>query len=98
MRIRYESDIRNAGRKTMEKSLSKRLQRIKRVVAKKGLKMNPCLSEETIAKFEKRSKVQLPLDYRSFLQVVGNGGDGPPYYGLLKLGEVPEDYFQSAVK
>jgi hypothetical protein len=29
--------------------------------------------------------------YRAFLLLIGDGGAGPPHYGLLRLGEVPDD-------
>jgi hypothetical protein len=44
--------------------------------------MNPCLKEAEISAFEKRYHIELPQDYRLFLMEVGNGGKGPPYYGL----------------
>lgn len=54
--------------------------------------MNPCLEESSILEFETRFKVRLPEDFRTFLRVVGNGGAGPPFYDLVRLGEIPEDY------
>ena len=38
---------------------------------------------------EARHRIELPEGYRRFLTVMGNGGVGPPAYGLMSLGEVP---------
>ncbi|HZN37118.1 MAG TPA: SMI1/KNR4 family protein, partial [Pirellulaceae bacterium] len=38
-----------------------------------------------------RSGCALPDGYRRFLQHVGNGGSGPPSFGLLRLGQTPND-------
>jgi hypothetical protein len=76
--------------------LLERIEQVKRRIALKGLRLNPCLSENEIASFEKRYDVQLPLECRTFLMLVDNGGDGPPRYGLMKLGEVPNDFRRPA--
>jgi hypothetical protein len=47
-------------------------------------KLNNCLSEIEIQKFEKIYQIVLPLDYRNFINNIGNGGVGPAY-GLYKL-------------
>lgn len=36
--------------------------------------------------FEKYNKIKFPEKYREFLLKAGNGGDGPPYYGVFDLG------------
>ena len=46
--------------------------------------LNPCLTEDEVQAFERRSNVILPDDYRQFLLQFGNGGAGPGY-GMLKL-------------
>lgn len=51
--------------------------------------LNSPLSPESVSRFEARLGVSLPEDYREFLSDVGNGGAGPPSYGLLRLGETP---------
>jgi len=51
--------------------------------------MNPVLSENEIIKFETKYKIKLPLDYKSFLMEIGNGGAGP-YYGVFALGKYDE--------
>ena len=47
--------------------------RIQEKVKAMQIEMGECLSEETIAAFENRFKVQLPQVYRIFLKKVGNG-------------------------
>ncbi|MEZ0129297.1 SMI1/KNR4 family protein [Flavobacterium sp. LBUM151] len=47
-------------------------------------KLNNCLSEIEIQEFEKLYQIYLPLDYRNFINNIGNGGVGPAY-GLYKL-------------
>jgi hypothetical protein len=76
----------------MGDSFAARISRIKRLLADQGRRMNPCVNEEVIEAFEQRHRIRLPQEYRLFLKEVGNGGKGPPYYGLLPLGEVPRDY------
>ncbi len=80
----------------MNDVIAETIQRIKESVAKRGLQMNPRLTEENVSAFEQRYDVELPQGYRRFLIEVGNGGEGPPFYGLLRLGEVPDDYDRSA--
>jgi hypothetical protein len=55
----------------------------------KELKVGPALSANDIAAFETTHNITLPLEYREFLISVGNGGSGPPAYGMLALGEIP---------
>ena len=42
------------------------------------------LSEETVAAYELRHSLALPLEYRTFITRIGNGGAGPDY-GVLPL-------------
>jgi hypothetical protein len=54
-------------------------------------RLNPTLNNVQLFQFERKYKIQLPEDYRAFLQQVGNGGAGP-YYGLLPIEQgLPED-------
>ncbi|MHC4177781.1 MAG: SMI1/KNR4 family protein [Planctomycetota bacterium] len=46
--------------------------------------VRPRLSLTTINEFEARHRIELPDEYRLFLQLVGNGGAGPGY-GLFAL-------------
>lgn len=52
-------------------------------------RLNPVLSEEEVAAFERRHRVTLPEEYRAFLLEVGNGGLGPGD-GLSSLVEAAE--------
>jgi len=63
--------------------------RIKSKVTSKGLALNSPLSQASIAKFEHETRVSLPDGYREFLLHVGDGGDGPPDYGMLPMGLNP---------
>ena len=45
---------------------------------------NKVLKESDVLAFEKKFEIELPVEYRSFLLNLGNGGAGP-YYGLLPL-------------
>ena len=62
------------------------IERIKSKVAAKALDLGVPLAESKIAEFERETGITLPAGYRDFLLHVGNGGDGPPDYGMLPLG------------
>ncbi len=47
-------------------------------------RLNPCLTESAVARFETENRIQLPADYRAFLLQVGNGGAGP-FFGMYRL-------------
>lgn len=64
-----------------------KLNRIKEKIKLSGYKLKPALSEEEVNIFEKQYGIILPDDYRSFIINTGNGGDGPPYYGMYNLNE-----------
>ena len=55
------------------KDYEKVIKRIQEKVNTLSVKMGKCLSEETIAVFEKCHKIKLPQAYRMFLKEVGNG-------------------------
>jgi hypothetical protein len=48
--------------------------------------LNPALSVDQVADFERTWRCRLPEDYRTFLLQLGNGGAGP-YYGVFPLGK-----------
>ncbi|PQO35600.1 SMI1/KNR4 family protein [Blastopirellula marina] len=68
-------------------------ERVKRVLEKltrRGAQLGSVLSEREIESFEEEHHVTLPAAYREFLMFIGNGGDGPPYYGCARLGEAAD--------
>ncbi|GAB5542937.1 MAG: hypothetical protein SangKO_026970 [Sandaracinaceae bacterium] len=48
--------------------------------------LRPTLGENDIARFERERGVELPGDYRAFLEQIGDGGAGPQY-GLRTLAD-----------
>jgi hypothetical protein len=68
--------------------VDERLGRIKTKMGVKTLMINPPLTEADIARFEAQHRLELPEAYRAFLLQIGNGGDGPPEYGIPKLGKI----------
>lgn len=58
--------------------------RIKELVYKHKLIMNPALWEEEILQLEKKLGIPLPEGYRWFLHEIGDGGLGP-YHGLNSM-------------
>lgn len=48
--------------------------------------LNPPISEKKIIQFERKYKITLPIEYKTFLMEIGNGGAGP-YYGVFPLGK-----------
>jgi hypothetical protein len=71
--------------------LDERLAAIRAKAAEQGHSFGAPLPEANIMAFEARHGIELPEGYRRFLMAVGNGGNGPPLYGLMRLGEVPND-------
>jgi hypothetical protein len=67
------------------------IQRIAAKAKSTGVKLLAALSEKDLAMFEQERGVELPADYRAYLQIA-NGGAGPPEYGLCSLGSLPSDY------
>lgn len=57
-----------------------------------GIRLNAPAAQSDVDAFERLHGVSLPEEYREFLLRVGNGGSGPPSYGLLSLGVLPRDY------
>jgi hypothetical protein len=68
-----------------------RIKRISGKVRARGFRLNPTLGTEDVNRFETRHCITLPAGYRSFLLSVGNGGLGPPSYGLTALDEPADD-------
>lgn len=62
------------------------LRALQQELAATALRFAPCLPPAALATFEQAHGITLPAEYRLFLTEVGNGGDGPPDYGLRPLG------------
>lgn len=69
------------------KSIAVDIERIKNKITQKGIDLGKPLLSNNLKDFENQHKVVLPREYREFLLNIGNGGDGPPYYGLNTLAE-----------
>lgn len=52
--------------------------------------LRPALTDAAITQLEHRYQMQVPAEYREFLQHYGNGGAGP-YYGILSLEAAIDD-------
>ena len=46
--------------------------------------LNKPKTEVEIKEFEMANNISLPIEYRDFIKIIGNGGAGP-YYGLEKI-------------
>jgi hypothetical protein len=66
--------------------MSPQLDRILKKVQSQGRRLNAPISERAVQDFEAAHGIQLPDGYREFLLRGGNGGEGPPCYGLGPLG------------
>lgn len=60
--------------------------KLQRELANANLPFEPCLSAADLDAFELLHQILLPPEYRFFLAYIGNGGAGPPEYGLRPLG------------
>ncbi|NET30834.1 MAG: SMI1/KNR4 family protein [Cyanothece sp. SIO1E1] len=68
-------------------SLVASIERIRRKMAQKEIYLGKPLEFSELKSFEARCNILLPEDYRLFLLKIGDGGDGPPEYGLKRLTE-----------
>jgi hypothetical protein len=67
------------------------LDRIRKKLQARHVSLDPPLSEGELQSFERLHGIVLPECYRLFLLTIGDGGIGPPSYGLAKLGKVASD-------
>lgn len=65
--------------------IKERIDRIRDKSGSKGIRLNSVITRSELEALEGMYGIVLPEEYRSFLLEAGNGGDGPPYYGLLDL-------------
>lgn len=66
--------------------MRQQLSRIKEKLGDRTSQLNPRLTAAQVREFEQLHRVKLPEDYRAFLIHIGNGGIGPPDYGMYALG------------
>ena len=57
----------------------------------RGCELNSVCGFDEIKIFQSQHDMELPEEYVCYLTQVSNGGDGPPEYGIGKLGEVASD-------
>jgi len=81
-----------------EARMDDRLRRIGEKIETAEKSLNPVLTETAVSAFERRHCIALPEGLRSFLLTIGNGGDGPPHYNLVALGQGPESANQDEVR
>lgn len=62
------------------------LLQLQSLVRVRGVRLNPPAPVSAVEAFEAQHGISLPSDYRTFILTVGDGGEGPPSYGLLPLG------------
>jgi SMI1 / KNR4 family (SUKH-1) len=68
-----------------------RIERIRRKVLDRALVLGPPVPEAQLWAFERANGITLPAEFRKFLLTIGNGGDGPPHYGLQPLSRTLQD-------
>ena len=71
--------------------LTQRLSRVAEKLYDRRAHLGAPLSEDQISTFEDEHGIVLPDAYHEFLLMIGNGGDGPPYYGCAELGCAAKD-------
>ena len=67
-----------------------RINRIKYKLSQRGFNLRPSISDTELKVFEDQYNIKLPLEYRMYLTEIGNGGNGPPDYGLVEFGKFPD--------
>jgi hypothetical protein len=65
--------------------IDERLETICQAYQRLGLKLASVANLESVEVFEKMYNFSLPEEYRRFVLEVGNGGDGPPHYGMFPV-------------
>lgn len=72
-------------------NLQERLENIRQSYGSKGLELRAVATEEIVHAFEECYRVRLPEAYYRFVIKVGNGGDGPPHYGMFPVEDADHD-------
>jgi SMI1 / KNR4 family (SUKH-1) len=72
---------------TSSASISDQVTRIAQKIRDRGIQLGSPLCDDKIRRFEQHHGISLPEGFRAFLLHSGNGGAGPPLYGLESLGE-----------
>ena len=67
------------------------LERIRKKLGSKASELSKPLTTAQVEEFEDLHGVTLPLEFRRFIIEIGNGGIGPPEYGLIALGDCAAD-------
>lgn len=62
--------------------------RIRSKVVFRQLHFNDCLTPKEIKQFENMFNISLPEDFKYFLLEIGDGGAGPPFYGMNRLNDM----------
>ena len=73
---------------------SQAIERIKQEISMHSIKLNSPLSQHAVEDFEASYNIRLPEAYRRFLLEVGDGGDGPPYYALVRLADAVRGQYE----
>ncbi len=71
--------------------MSNQIERILSKAKAQGLFFDPVLSIHDVEVFEQAKEIRLPEGYKEYLLQIGDGGDGPPTFGLCALGHPPCD-------
>ena len=75
-----------------DKNVTERLKRIRAKIVKRSLKLRLPVEVSEVEDFEVRYGVVLPEGFRRFITEIGDGGEGPPAYGLMSLQEIISRY------
>lgn len=73
-------------------ALAQRLEAIRKAMARRGLELNATATEDDVAALEREAGIILPDAYRAFLLLVGDGGKGPPAFGIDSIDQLADEY------
>ena len=72
----------------MDDTLEIRIRLIERKLRLRNIQLDPPIDMSEVEAFERRRGVTLPEGYRRFITEIGNGGEGPPAYGMQPFPDV----------